>query len=288
MRNLLLALSVFFIACGSDSFEHDGVLDNGFKYKTIESKGGTPLQEHQVATIELKVVDDQNKVLSNTKNQRIKPSIYYPKTVKESLTKNPVFAAAKVMGIGDKAIIRVPVKKLEKAPGFYKHSKYVDYHLDIVNIQSFDDHAESQRATVKHLDGPEITEAKEVFDNFRNGMLRGQKRFLDSGVMIQLYNNANGTKYAESGDRVVVNYVGFLSNRAIFDDSYKRGKPYRFILDQDPMIAGWLEALKNIPEGASALVEVPPEQAYGEFGTPGIPPNTTLVFVLTLERVEHL
>jgi len=80
------------------------------------------------------------------------------------------------------------------------------------------------------------------------------------------------------GQQVIVHYHGQLVSGEKFDSSYERGEPYNFPLGQGRVIRGWDEGIAQLPVGTQAVLIVPPHLGYGEEGTRGIPPNSTLVF----------
>ena len=81
-------------------------------------------------------------------------------------------------------------------------------------------------------------------------------------------------------DTVTVNYRGTLIDGTEFDSSYKRGQPATFPVGG--VIPGWTQALQLMKPGARWQLFIPSELAYGERGTPGIPPNSTLIFEVEL------
>ncbi|RYH26697.1 FKBP-type peptidyl-prolyl cis-trans isomerase [archaeon] len=87
---------------------------------------------------------------------------------------------------------------------------------------------------------------------------------------------------AKSGNRIKVNYVGkFKTNGRIFDSSTK--KPFAFRLGGGEVIRGWDIGCDGMKVGGKRLLTIPPEKAYGRAGAPPtIPPNSTLVFEVTL------
>lgn len=81
------------------------------------------------------------------------------------------------------------------------------------------------------------------------------------------------------------NYEGVLfSDGTMFDSSWRRGNPVTFGLDQ--VIPGWQEGLVGMQAGGRRLLIIPPDKAYGARATQGIPPNSTLVFVVDLLDVQ--
>jgi FKBP-type peptidyl-prolyl cis-trans isomerase FklB len=86
-------------------------------------------------------------------------------------------------------------------------------------------------------------------------------------------------------DTVEVNYRGRLLDGTEFDSSYARGTPATFPVGG--VIKGWTEALQLMKPGASYVLYIPPELAYGAMGKPPkIPANSLLVFDVELLSVK--
>ena len=100
---------------------------------------------------------------------------------------------------------------------------------------------------------------------------------LPSGLMIYIRQRGSGN-LPKPGQQVIVHYHGQLVSGEKFDSSYERGEPYNFPLGQGRVIRGWDEGIAQLPVGTQAVLIVPPHLGYGEEGTRGIPPNSTLVF----------
>jgi len=103
-----------------------------------------------------------------------------------------------------------------------------------------------------------------------------------SGLQYKVGKNGKGP-HPKATDRVKVNYRGTLINGEEFDSSYKRGQPAEFPLNA--VIPGWTEAIQLMSPGAKYTFYIPGELAYGERGTPGIPPNATLIFEVELLEI---
>jgi len=90
-----------------------------------------------------------------------------------------------------------------------------------------------------------------------------------------------------AGDIVLVHYTGSLQDGAVFDSSYNRGEPLRFVLGAGQVIPGWDAGIAMMHEGGQAVLVIPPELAYGDKGASGvIPPNATLIFDVELVEVQ--
>lgn len=87
-------------------------------------------------------------------------------------------------------------------------------------------------------------------------------------------------------DKVTVNYIGVsCSTGAIFDESYTRGQPATFGLDQ--VIPGWTEGLQGMKAGGVRQLVIPPAMGYGSTGQgPKIGPDETLIFVVELKSIS--
>lgn len=100
------------------------------------------------------------------------------------------------------------------------------------------------------------------------------------GVVIEELAIGTG-KQAKSGRRIKVHYVGKLVTGKVFDSSTK--KPFAFRLGGGEVIRGWDIGCDGMLVGGKRRLTIPPEKAYGRAGAPPtIPPNSTLVFDVTL------
>lgn len=106
---------------------------------------------------------------------------------------------------------------------------------------------------------------------------------LPSGVVFKELAPGTGASPAKT-DTVRVHYRGTLLDGKEFDSSHKRGQPAEFRLDQ--VISCWTEGVQKMKQGGKARLVCPSDSAYGERGTPGIPPASTLVFEVELLAVN--
>ena len=148
-------------------------------------------------------------------------------------------------------------------------------------------HAEAQKVVSEHfqkLAEEAYAKVKEAGVSFleenkkREGVVT-----LPSGLQYMVLKEANG-KQPKATDRVQCHYEGTLIDGTIFDSSIKRGEPAVFGVSQ--VIAGWVEALQLMSEGAKWRLFIPQEMAYGAHGAgEHIPPYSALIFDVELIKV---
>jgi peptidylprolyl isomerase len=88
---------------------------------------------------------------------------------------------------------------------------------------------------------------------------------------------------AQAGDQLEVHYVGVLfDDGEEFDASWNRGTSFPFQLGSGQVIQGWDQGIEGMQVGGRRQLVIPPDLAYGPEGRSGIPPDSTLVFVVDL------
>lgn len=104
-----------------------------------------------------------------------------------------------------------------------------------------------------------------------------------SGLQYKILAPGNDVK-AGPTDAVKVYYKGTLLDGTVFDErSVEDGEPIELTLDR--VIPGWTEGLQLIGEGGEIELYIPAALGYGEQGTQGIAPNSTLIFNVKLAAV---
>ena len=103
----------------------------------------------------------------------------------------------------------------------------------------------------------------------------------ESGLAYQIIEPGSDKKPVSDQDTVWVDYKGTLLDGTVFDQN----EDMNFTLNR--VIKGWGEGLKLIGEGGKVKLVIPGDLAYGEYGTRGIAPNSTLVFDVTLNKVGN-
>jgi FKBP-type peptidyl-prolyl cis-trans isomerase len=102
------------------------------------------------------------------------------------------------------------------------------------------------------------------------------KKVGNDGLEIWDVKEGTGTAVAK-GATVKVNYIGWLTNGEIFDQSKQ---PIEFGLDM--VIKGWQEGIPGMKPGGVRRLKIPASLAYGNRMVGKIPANSTLVFQVDL------
>jgi FKBP-type peptidyl-prolyl cis-trans isomerase FklB len=104
-----------------------------------------------------------------------------------------------------------------------------------------------------------------------------------SGLQYKVIKMGKGAQ-PQASDSVTVNYEGKLLDGKVFDSSYERKKPAKFVLSQ--VIRGWQEGLMLMKEGSNYELYIPSDLAYGDQGNQNIPGGSTLIFKVELLKVK--
>ena len=86
-------------------------------------------------------------------------------------------------------------------------------------------------------------------------------------------------------DSIVINAIGIFPDGTVFEDTFQKKKAINALTGN--LIPGLNEAIQLMPEGSVWRIFVPSALAYGPAGLSNlIPPNTALVFDITLIEVK--
>ena len=108
---------------------------------------------------------------------------------------------------------------------------------------------------------------------------------LEDGLMYRVIKAGTGQAVQKGSDVVTVFYKGALINGKVFDQT-KPEEPAQF--QSGALIPGWVEALKLMKTGDTWEIVVPSDLGYGSDGAgDSIPPDQTLVFTMSLTKVEY-
>jgi len=110
--------------------------------------------------------------------------------------------------------------------------------------------------------------------------------FMVQGVTVDVLKQGSGPA-AKAGDNVTVNYVGTLSDGKKFDSSIDRNAPFTFPLGKNRVIKGFDLGVSGMKVGEERKITIPPELGYGSAGFLTIPKNATLIYDVTLLKINQ-
>lgn len=150
-------------------------------------------------------------------------------------------------------------------------------------------HKEAQVIVSQYIDDldKKMTEARKKANNEFLDANKDRKEVvtLPSGLQYEVLNEGKaGGAHPKADNKVECHYEGRLLDGTVFDSSIQRGQPAVFGVNQ--VIAGWVEALQLMTEGAKWRLFVPDNLAYGEHGAGNsIPPYSALIFDVELLKI---
>ena len=104
---------------------------------------------------------------------------------------------------------------------------------------------------------------------------------LPSGLQYKVVQSGPpGGPSPQIGDIMKLDYQGSLTNGAVFDSSYARGKPA--IMQLAHLVPAWMEALPLMHVGDEWVLYAPPELGYGDEKAGSIPAGSVLIFRVKL------
>lgn len=111
-----------------------------------------------------------------------------------------------------------------------------------------------------------------------------------SGVYYVIMEEGTGD-LAQPGDTLSIGYAGYFIDGYMFDASAwhnRADSTYTFVLEHEKqrMIKGFEDGMKVMNKGTKMQMIIPSELAYGSNGTTGIPPYTSLVFVVKMKDIK--
>lgn len=133
---------------------------------------------------------------------------------------------------------------------------------------------------------------------------KADAEMLPSGLQVFTLKKGEGVS-PKVGQKVLVNYAGFLDDGSLFDSNYeeiamkykvfdekrKLGGGYEpFPMDFSPearLIPGFLEGLMMMNVGDKLRLFIPPHLGYGPQGSGPIPPDSNLVFDLEIVAIAE-
>jgi len=193
--------------------------------------------------------------------------------------------ALAMMHLGDSAIFKIDAynfykysEKQESLPKKLKEGDKIIFYIKLREILKTNDY--SNHLVNKYHKDQEI-ELELLNDYLERTNVKSPP--LPNGVYYVKLSEGTGDKPTD-GSIVKIHYSGYFIDGKPFDTSYGKN-PYKFIVGQSQVIEGLDEGIKQMQEGEKARLIIPSKLAYGDKGSDGILPYSTLVFEIELISV---
>ena len=296
-KKILLSFVVLSVmACnGSGGGSGKSVTPSGYEYShakvgTVKTKPG------DFVSFTFRVIGSDGSVLQEMGEGPNMPIMQLPTEDKPLPKANPLVEVLALASIGDTITLRMPIDSMQGASANPQFAglEYIEY-LAVVKdskdeaAQKADNEAlrlemeAKAEESIKRLPEIEAMVAQTLKD-YKKGKLETQS--LENGLKYIIHEQGDGIK-AESGKRASVAYYGVNMDGKMFDNSFKRGRPYPFTVGRGEVIKGWDEGIPLLNVGGKATLFIPYQMAYGEAGSPpNIGPKAELVFYVELAEVN--
>ncbi len=186
-----------------------------------------------------------------------------------------IYDALMLMGVGDSATVYEPLDSnaMNYVPASLKDATEVRYTIVLMKITSKAEKEKEQAAAAAVV--------PQIIQDYNAGKLTSNMKITRSGLKILVEEAGTGAQ-VKAGEKVEVQYRGYLRSGFEFDNSYKRRQPLSFVTAAGQMIPGFDEGVQQLKHGAKAYLFIPPHIGYGAQEKPPIPPNSELIFYIEL------
>ena len=298
-KYLLIGLALLIIV---GCFQKNGKelkTNSGFRYILYTQAQGPKVKKGDYVTIEMVYRNDKDSVLYDSRKANVPlrfelDRIPFLGSFEDGLTN---------LSLNDSATFFVPADSLynylfknlslhenvpQKETAFTPKS-FLKFEIKILNIQSPQD-AEVEQEIIQSTEekNEEKLLNKYLYDN-------GIKEKPDSSGYVLIIKEKGKGATVDSGKVITVQYEGRFLDGRVFDGTKKVGRNYQFLSGAHHVIKGWELAMKNLKAGDKMQLILPSRLAYGKEGirsakdaTYIVPPNTPLVFDITILSVEEV
>lgn len=107
---------------------------------------------------------------------------------------------------------------------------------------------------------------------------------VNSGVSISKFNTKDTSVLVLDSSFVTLHYQCYFENGQMLDNSFAKGCPLTTRLDY--MVKGFVEGVKKMKPGETALIKIHPSMAFGNKVAGNVPANSTLIYLVNLISSE--
>ena len=274
MKKILTFIPVL-AALGFAACQSDGVLtEHGYRFINHTNKGGQKVQIGDMVLVQSYMYVKDSLIASSQRT--FGGPREYQMVPKEQLPGGRV----PLMSEGDSATIFEPIEPADQKnlPPHMQGAREVRHELVLVKLTTLADKenalAEANAAMVAVQN-----RVQAVVKDYAAGKLAGKLTVKPSGLKMLIEDQGSG-KPIQANEKVDVHYYGCLVSGSMFDNSYKRGRPYPITAGVGQMIEGFDEGIMALNRGGKAYLFIPPKLGYGSEGYGPVPGNAELIFYI--------
>ena len=271
----IIFIILFIIPFGSFSFNKKkwSQTSSGIYYKvyTNDTTKAKPVFGDHI-WMHLRKFSPKKKEIFNTKIFDTKSGVEMD--FKKPEKKGDVIAVFSMLGKGDSAIVKVPVRLLDSIGS--KH-KYYTFHLSLVDFKTKSIYADEIK---HHYQQQTILDSLAIIDYIKNNDLNQCKQ--DAYGNWFLVQQHGIEKSIKETNNIQIHYRGKLMNGKEFDNSYDRKQPLSFIVGKKQVIDGLDKGIQNFYIGDKGILIIPSRLGYGDKEVGKIPPNSVLIFEIEI------
>ena len=288
-RLIGLFLGVLIIGVISCSTDATLTTPSGYAYEMHRVSGGAVAAINDYCFFDITVRTDSAIIQASNQNGGRDASMQIREDNSSYGAFVPVADLLRIMSIGDSATLYYPIDSFPAKPPGFENEKHILYEILLTNIMSPEEfqayNEEEKRKEIEKTNAIKSEEStvasfvQDVYADYKAGNLENTLKSTASGLKYVVHELGEGA-VASVGERVEAMYYGVLEeNGVMFDNAWKRGRPFGFTLGRGEVIRGWDEGFALLPAGSKATLFVPYTLGYGAGGNPPtIPAKADLIF----------
>ena len=258
--------------------------ENGLEYKIFPSNETNQTKLKQDDLVELRMLyktENGDTIFQSTSERK-----YMRKVSSSSHLGGSFEDGLLLLSLGDSAVFRILADnfllKTEKYPDFPKNVKSGDYIIIYVKIIDI-----VEKSDIEHILGDIYHSSKDVEnsilqDYLLNANIRTQAN--EDGIYIITKKTGSGN-LPNATDYVTMDYTVTLIDGTFIETTLSK-RPFTFRLGTNSVITGLEKAVLKMKTNEEATIIIPSDFAYGETGTNGIFPYSTLIFDVTIIKIQ--
>ena len=291
----ILLFCFLFFSCKDHSEKFFPLKNNTGFYRIVTRGNGVLAAEDQYIVYSLLFVDDKGKVFLDKRQQEQQLKEQIKKDSFSMQNMSPVSELLQILGIGDSAVLKIPLMDEEKRKDMVDSDTLIfyikifdimneDQVLDFLSRQFKNSHEENKKSDKEYNDTRDLF--IKSLGNIENRVLDKVKKITQNGIVYYILQNGKGD-FVKRGQKAKFDFIGMTAeNKREFDNSYIKTDDVEVITGNKVEIPGWDDALSVMNKGMMAVFFIPAEMAYREKGKPGVvPPNTDLIYLIQLNDI---